>query len=413
MVSKLRTGRTRELGLFVLASLAMGMACSIVDATFNNFLNDRFALGGFARSFLEFPRELPGLMVAFVSALLWFLCSRRLSALAMILGAAGALLMGFASPTYGIMVLWLFIYSLGQHIFLPLSSSIGMELAEEGKAGQRLGQLNAVRNFAAITGSFLVFLGFRHLGFTFHHTFALSALAFGLAALFLFLMKKDRTQPASLHLRLHREYGLYYVLSILYGSRKQLFLTFAPWVLVTVFHQPTQTIATLLTLGGVIGIIFQPFLGWAIDRLGERFVLASEAVLLVFVCSGYGFSGSLLNERAAFLVACACFILDQMLMSVNMARSTYIKKIAQDPSHVQPALTLSVSIDHVFSISVALLGGLIWNTAGFQYVFLLGAAIALLNFVAALKVRVPAQERALHARMPAEDGGPARKTGSG
>jgi hypothetical protein len=48
-----------------------------------------------------------------------------------------------------------------------------------------------------------------------------------------------------------------------------------------------------------------------------------------------------------------------------------------------------VSIDHIFAILVALLGGAIWNSFGFQYVFLLGTFIALLNFLAALKVRIP------------------------
>jgi predicted MFS family arabinose efflux permease len=203
-------------------------------------------------------------------------------------------------------------------------------------------------------------------------------------------MKPDRTQHPSLHLRLYPEYRLYYVLSILYGSRKQLFLTFAPWVLVSVFRQPTQTIATLLTIGGVVGIVFQPLLGWAVDRLGERTVLMAEAVLLVFVCFGYGYSGVLFSGRTAFLTACACFLLDQMLMSVNMARSTYMKKIAMDPSHIQPSLTMSVSMDHVFSISVALLGGVIWNRFGFQYVFALGALIAALNLAAAWRIRIPA-----------------------
>jgi len=379
----------RELKLFIAAILAMGMGFSIVEATFNNFLDERYALNGFERAFLEFPREIPGLMVVFVSALLWFLCSRRLGALAMLLGAVGTVLIGFAAPTYTIMIVWLFIYSLGQHLFLPLYSSIGMELAREGQAGRRLGQLNAVRNLAAILGSFLVFVGFKYLGFTFHHTFALAALTMFIAAVLLFAMRTEKTQAPALHLRLYRPYRLYYVLSVLYGSRKQLFLTFAPWVLVTVFHQPTQTIATLLTLGGVIGILFQPLLGRAIDHLGERLVLCAEAFLLIFVCFGYGFAKFLVSEHTAFLIVCGCFLLDQMLMSVNMARATYIKKIALDPGHIQPSLTASVSIDHVFAILVALTGGVIWNSFGFQYVFLMGTGIAVLNFLAALKVRIP------------------------
>jgi hypothetical protein len=128
-----------------------------------------------------------------------------------------------------------------------------------------------------------------------------------------------------------------------------------------------------------------------IDRLGEKVVLASEAVLLVFVCLGYGFARSIFPEPIAFLVVCACFLLDQMLMSVGMARSTYMKKIALEPAHVQPALTAGVTIDHLFSISIALLSGVIWNTLGFQYVFLLGTVIAALNFLVVLRIRLPAK----------------------
>jgi predicted MFS family arabinose efflux permease len=382
-------GASRELKLFVVASLILGMGFSIIDATFNNFLNVRFSLSGFERSFLEFPRELPGVLVVFVSALLWFLCSRRLGAVALLLSVAGALLVGFASRSYAIMVAWLFIYSLGQHLFMPVASTIGMELAREGKTGQRLGQLNAIRNLAAVLGSFVVVVGFKYLGFGFGHTFGLAALALLAATMLMFAMRPARAQLPAMYMKLHPEYRLYYLLAILSGSRKQIFVTFAPWVLVKEFNQPTETLAMLLTIGGVVGIVFQPFLGRMIDRLGERTVLATEAASLVFVCFGYGFSKFLLPEHTALIVTCVCFILDQMLFSVSMARSTYMKKIAVDPAHVQPALTLSVSIDHVFSISTALLGGVMWNAFGFQSVFLMGVFIALANLLAALQIRLP------------------------
>ncbi len=380
---------SRELKIFAAASFVMGVAYSLIDSTLNNFLDDRFALTGFQRSFLELPRELPGLLVVFITALLWFFCSRRLGVVAMLLGVAGTLLIGFASSTFTILVVCLFVYSLGQHLFMPAASTIGMELAKEGKTGQRLGQLNAIRNLAAILGSFIVFIGFKYLGFVYQNTFVLSASLFVVAAVFMATMKPEKPKKAQLYLKLHREYRLYYVLSILYGSRKQLFITFAPWVIVTIFKQPTQTLATLITIGGIIGILFQPFLGWATDKLGERFVLIMEAVLLVFVCLGYGFVKNIFSESTAFLLVCVFYLLDQMLMSVNMARAMYIKKIAIRPEDVQPALTVSVTLDHFFSICVALIGGVIWNVFGFQYVFLLGVFIAIGNFAAALQIKLP------------------------
>ena len=78
-----------------------------------------------------------------------------------------------------------------------------------------------------------------------------------------------------------------------------------------------------------------------------------------------------------------------MIFSVGMARSTYMKKIALQPDHIQPALTAAVTIDHVFSITAALVGGIIWSMFGFQYVFLLGMVIAVINFFVALRVQVP------------------------
>ncbi len=382
---------SRELTLFASAALVLGMALSMMNATFNNFLNERFALSGFERSFLEFPRELPGFLVVFVSAALWFLGARRLGVFSMLLAGVGALLIGFASPAYWVMLLWLFIYSMGDHLFMPIASTIGMELAREGQAGRRLGQLNAIRNAAAIGGSFLVFLGFRYLGFTFELTFALAAALFLLAAFLLYQMTPEKVNERRSYLQLHKEYKLYYALNVLSGARKQLFITFAPWVLVQVFEQPTQIMATLFTIGGVIGILFQPLLGWAVDKLGERFVLSSEAVILVIVCFGYGFAKFIFPPEIAFLVVCVAFLVDQMIFSVSMARATYIKKIAKQPGDVQPALTAAVTIDHVFSISAALVGGMIWNQFGFQYVFLMGSGLAVTNFFTALQVRIPAR----------------------
>jgi predicted MFS family arabinose efflux permease len=81
-----------------------------------------------------------------------------------------------------------------------------------------------------------------------------------------------------------------------------------------------------------------------------------------------------------------------MVFSVSMARATYMKKIAKRPQDIQPALTAAVTIDHVFSITAALVGGVVWNTFGFQYVFLMGAALAVVNFFTALQVRLPAKE---------------------
>lgn len=346
-------------------------------------------MSDFKRSFLEIPREFPGLSVAFVSAFFFFLCSRRLAALAMFFCAIGTILLASTTPSYASMIVWLFILSMGQHIILPLSSSIGMELAKSGHTGKRLGQFSSAKNFAAIIGSALIFLGFRFFDFTFPISFTIASIGYLGASLLFLGMRPQPSQNKFPKLKLHKEYNLYYLLSILYGARKQIFLTFAPWVLVTVFKRPTTTVATLLTIGGAIGIFFQPFLGWCIDKLGERFILAGEALVLILICTGYALSQELFNNDIAFIIAAACFIIDGLLMSVGMARATYLKKIAIHESHITPTLQMAVSIDHVFSISAALVCGLIWKFLGYQYVFLFAALIAVVNFFSALRIKLP------------------------
>ena len=377
--------------LFLTTTFVLGFSQSLVDSTFNNFLNETFAISNLQRGLMELPREIPGFLVVFFSAILFFLCSRRLAFVANFLSAVGILLIGFCSPNFPVMLIWLFIFSIGQHLFIPLNQSIGMELAQEGQKGRRLGQFSAVANVSAIIGSLAIFFGFKYFDLNFKISYFVAFLGFLLVSVLIFLMKKDEPYAAKTKLKLRKEYRLFYWLNILYGTRKQIFLTFAPWVLVIVFRQKTQALAILLAIGGVIGIFFKPMLGRAIDRLGERFILSAEAVLLVFVCLGYGYSREIFSETASLFVAFACYILDQLLMSVGMARATYLQKIAIVPEDVAQTLTMGVTIDHALSITIALTGGILWVTWGYQYIFLLGACIAVVNLFSALRVKTSGQ----------------------
>lgn len=378
-----------DLLLFISGIALVSFGDSMLNATLNNFLDEAFQISSLDRTLLEFPRELPGFLVAFVSAALFFLRSRRLAVAATCLECVGLALIAFFPSSFHIIFIWIFLYSAGQHLLMPLITSMGMELAREGQDGRRLGQINSIRNMATVAGSFLIFLGFRYFNFNFQTSFLLAAVLYLTASVFFYSMHPGQSHPAKLRLKLHKEYGLYYWLAILFGTRKQLFLTFAPWVLVTVFHKPVAVIATLMTIGGITGIVFQPLLGRAIDHFGERAILMMEAVLLIGVCFFYGFSRDIFAEDIAFIIVAACFVADQLLMSVSMARATYLKKIARHPDHITPTLTMAVTIDHVFSISVALLGGLLWSMVGYQAVFMLGCGIAVVNLLSASRIRLP------------------------
>jgi predicted MFS family arabinose efflux permease len=375
----------KDLLLFIIAIALTGFAQSIVDSTFNNFLNESFNLSNFQRTILEMPREAPGILVVFLAALLFFLCNRSLAAVANLFAGAGLLLIAFFSGHFSVMLIWLFIFSIGQHLFLPLTSDIGMELAKGGKTGKRLGQLNAVANITAIAGSAFIFVGFKYLHFNFRFSFIIAAASYIAAAWIIDKMKRNKPSSTKARLILRKEYSFYYWLCIFFGTRKQIFITFAPWVMVTIFQQKTQTIAILLTIGGVIGIFFKPLLGRAIDALGERTILIMEAVTLMIVCLAYAFAKQFFPIQIAIVIIYACYIIDQLAMSVNMARATYLKKIAKNADEVSSTLMTGLSLDHMFSILVAVGCGYLWLKFDYHYIFLVGAFIAFVNLIAVLK----------------------------
>ena len=385
-------GIDRDIKLFILATFIFSFCSGIYDTMFNNFLNDNFKINSLQRTLLEFPRELPGVLMVFVAALLFFLNTRKLAALAFSITGVGLILMGTLSKNYNIMLVWLFIFSLGQHIFLPLNSSIVMELSEKGNDGRRLGQIQSLKNIAVILGAFFVSIGFKYIGLNYKTAMVMSGILIIISSFLINSMSAGVTSKKGSHLKFNKKYNLYYALTSLYGMRKQIFITFAPWALVTTFHKPVYYIANLMIIGSVVGIFVQPYVGKIIDTYGERVVLRFEALIFVFVCILYGSAPTWFPKDIAILIVSACYISDQTLMSLGIARATYIKKIAEKKEDISNTLSLGLSIDHFFAISVALIGGLLWYKVGYKAVFILGAIISLINFFVAKKININTED---------------------
>lgn len=384
--------KNRDLILFMLASACIGISQSIDASVFNNFLSDTFHLTVSQRTILEFPRELPGFLVVFVSGALLFLGDVRIASLANMLAAFGLLGLGYFASDFYVMMAWMTVYSMGQHLFMPMSNSIGMNLAEDGNLGKILGRINGLNTAAYLGTSLVTALIFKYMKVNYRVAFSIAALAFMSSSLLIFFMKPHKPQSKGRKLFLRKEYKLFYWLNVLYGARKQIFITFGPWVLIKVFSQGVSTFAVLGFFIAGSGIIVKPFVGEMIDRKGERFVLAFEAVALIFICTGYAFaesiSGVLGIEDAALLIICGCFVIDQLLNATSIARATYLKKIAVSQEDVSPTLSMGLSIDHAVSMVVPWLGSLVWNAFGYEYVFVVGAFIAVGNLLLTRYIKI-------------------------
>jgi len=244
---------------------------------------------------------------------------------------------------------------------------------------------------ASVIGCALVWLLLRQLRADYSVLFVLGGLAALAAAAVFSTLRLPGAHLKRPRLIVRREYGLYYVLALLFGARKQIFLTFGPWVLIKVFHQPAYLFAQLWIVAALLGVLFQPALGRAIDRFGERAVLIVDSLVIFGICMGYGYGHRLPDPRLGLGLLCACLVLDQLFFGVDMARDTYLAKIARRPEDVAPSLSLGVSINHAVSMSLPALGGWAWARYGHPVVFLGAAGVAVLMLVFSALIRVPAR----------------------
>ena len=386
-------GSEKDYMLFLIAGVFLGIAQSVDGSTLTNYLKEHFGMMIIHRSGLEIPRELPGLLVVLTIGSLSFLGGdARISVAANVLAAIGMFSLGVIPPQYAFVIVVIFVYSMGQHIFMPLSGSIGMSFAEYDGMGKILGRLSSVGNIAIVISSAALWALYKFAHMTFSTAFTIGAVAFLIAAILMWFIRPAQTARVKKRFVYRKEYRLYYWLCMLYGARKQIFITFGPWVLVEVFKQPVATMTLLFLIVAVIGIFVKPWIGHMIDKVGERVVLSTEAFLFFLTCLGYAFAEDLFRPSLAIAVIYVCYVADFTLDSVYMARVTYMKKIALKPEDVSPSLSLGTSVDHVVTLFLPILGGLAWykgGPGGYKYVFLAGAVVAFLNFISSRRIKIP------------------------
>jgi hypothetical protein len=378
----------RQFTLFLIALALLGAMSGIYENTFNNYLSDIYHLSERVRGFLEFPRELPGFLVALFSGLLFFLPVERVGVLALVSIGVGLIGQAFLAPSYGWVILWMVIWSWGTHLFLPIQSAIGLGFSKDGQYGRRLGQLQGVNTAALIIGCGLVWVLFRGLKWSYSGSFTVAALFAFAGAGVLFLLKPHKETVQRTRFVLKRKYTRYYLLNIIWGARKQVFLTFAPWVLVKVYRQPPTTFATIVLIAAFFGVILQPLLGRAIDYFGERTIFIVEGLGMIGICLGYATAAEIFGKFAVYALF-VFFMLDRFMMDIAMARSTYLRKILDDPADLTPTLSMGVSMDHAVSMTVPALGGILWASFGYPAVFVAAALVSIGNLVIAWRIDRP------------------------
>ncbi|WP_043922920.1 MFS transporter [Leadbettera azotonutricia] len=391
----------RFLSVLVLSGIAYGLYRGIQD----NYLAEIVHISPFERGIVEFFREIPGLLVVIILALMYRFSDSRIFKIGSALMAAGLVGLLLSSVNFVgvkfVVVIFMVVFSSGEHIIMPVKTTLTLDLAKREKSGAALGlsgaigQLGNIAGYVIVTGLFYIMsrIGFKRNDIMQFRIIFAAATALMTAAVLVSLALQETTLKSQRRrFYFAKKFTKFYMLEVFYGARKQIFITFAPYVLILQYGADTSIIAMLLGICAVFGFFLNPLVGRIIDRLGYKVVMVCDTLILIVVCLLYGFSHRLFPPHIAFIVVCVNYILDSIISMASMASNIYVQRIASSQEEITATLSTGISVNHVISIFIALMGGWIWKVTGIEVLFSLSAFLGLLNSVYAATINVEKEE---------------------
>lgn len=384
---------------FFASLLPWGIAVGCFQAVMTNYLVEIVGMDPVHRGTLEFFREMPGLLLVFILAVMHRFSEWKILKIGTLISLVGVVgLLANTAPVLSVVTLLIVLWSTGEHILMPIRSTIAMMIAVPGKVGRSLGLVSSVSNFGTVLGSLLVAAVF-YFGVKVWPTLQRAGLydvIWGLIAALLvcsllcilrFRSKEGLTQRPRLYF--HWKYRKFYALELFYGARKQIFFTFAPFILVKVYSLDTEKMALLMGLCALLNSFFSPLIGRLTDWIGYKNVMIYDTIILFFVCLVYGYADQLFSPGTATIVVCINYLADAVISTSSMATNMYVREISDSNEEVTASLTTGISINHLISIFAALAGGYIWEHFGFGVLFSFAAVMALCNSAFALTLPKP------------------------
>ena len=191
--------RQRSIRLFTLVLAFLAVAGGLGASIFSNYYSEVYHIDAIQRGCLEIRRESAVILCLLLVAVLAPLGNLWMSVVAQALVLIGLVDMGLSSPSYGVMLVFLFLHYKAMHLFMPLNDAISMDLAEQGKVGAMMGRFKSVNTVVTMLAACAVFVGFRTGIFSFAAPvllpFVIAALAAGAAIVLLAVMARGMGSP--------------------------------------------------------------------------------------------------------------------------------------------------------------------------------------------------------------------------
>jgi MFS family permease len=364
--------RAKSLFFLRLAAASVGFTLTLQVALNSNFVVQEMHLSGLEQGFLEMFRESCGIFALGILAVVAGFAEPVIAAVVLLFVAVGLGSYAFVH-SYLWLVLLSLVWSQGLHIWMPLPNSMGLALAEPGSEGKRIGQIQAAGAMGSGLGLVCAYvLNLTGVAIRPLYILAGAAAVIGAGAC-LYIPREIRSEKPKLVFR--KEYGLYYLLNLLEGWRKQIFLAFAGFLLVTHYGTSLRTMLVMWMVTQAVGWFTSPAVGKLIDRVGERKVLIFYYSFMTLCFFGYAFF------KQKYLLY-GVFLLDSGFFVFAMALTTYIGRLAPANEKTM-TLSMGVAFNHIASVTMPLVGGFAWKYLGYRWTFLIRAAAAAASIYAA------------------------------
>jgi len=368
------------------AVFLIGLGFGMYSACAPNFATDIIKIKPMGIGEVEAVRELPGFLCVFVAALTMRIVEPILGAIAVTLMAVGV---GAYATVQGVpsLLVWSFVWSVGMHAWMPISSSMTLNLSDKDSKGKRMGQTAGFGSVGTVLGMLSVQIavhGNAHPARSFYQAvFCVAAAMIVVGAVTLMTLRRDIGHMDKPRMVWKPKYRRYYLLSMLEGGRKQVFFTFAPYTLTKIYHAPISIMAMLMVINGIVVFVGAPLVGRLIDRIRERRIMLTSYSLLILVFALYGTvhlapHATGMSAAWVFPILCALYCLDNLLYLSTICLTTYVQRIA-GPEDLMPTLSMGVTMNHIAAVLVPLIGGYLWMRFSYPVMFVAGGVVVILS----------------------------------
>ena len=338
-------------------------------ALFTNYAKEVVHVDGFQIGLSQSVREIPGFLTFLVIYLLFMFKEHKLSAYSIIVMGIGIGMTGFLTTLDGLL-LSTFIMSVGFHYFETTNKSLTIQYFDRQQSAIVFARL---RGFGAIANVIIgVYVWYASKMVSYQTNFLVLGSLVVIAALYILTtnpVKKDMPAQQNKFI-LKKKYWLFYVINFLSGARRQIFIVFPIFLLVSKYNLTVSQVAILFIINNVTTYFANPIISRAINSYGERVVLSLESASLFILFLGYAFI------ETVWIIA-GLYVIDNLFFNFSIGINTFLQKIAE-PEDISPSTAVGFTINHISAVIIPVIGGTLW-LINWQLPFIIGACFTVLN----------------------------------